>query len=306
MINGSANPSAAASAAISPGIHPSQRAGTRIVAERGFAGHGATLLALDASRSDPNAPLSGDAIVAMVPDYSQPRVAHPSNGVTRAGITEVVSLPMVESSTSGDNPATLPGGRVWDIAATSLYDSNGSDPDSCLARLFFHSATPTNTELSVGLVPAYFPPSKNRRIKDLNKREECIRRLKLLVRHPALKLRMISPHPLSQRSIGYSLANNPRGNCRAQPCLSPQAVSKESLATRSRGELVALELALLFTQTLDDLDQAVLTLPARTIEHLLEISALILGPQLQKSRRAFPCGYSRLKSPHYRRWSLNT
>lgn len=151
--------------------------------------------------------------------------------------------------------------------------------------------------------------SRHRRIvalKGLNKREECIRRLKLLVRHPALKLRMISPHPLSQRSIGYSLANNPRGNCRAQPCLSPQAVSKESLATRSRGELVALELALLFTQTLDDLDQAVLTLPARTIDHLLEISALILGPQLQKSRRAFPCGYSRLKSPHYRRWSLNT
>ena len=165
MMNGSANPSAAASAAISPGIPPSQRAGTRIVAERGFAGHGATLLALDASRSDPNAPLTGDAIVAMVPDYSQPRVALPSNGVTRAGITEVVSLPMVESSTSGDNPATLPGGRVWDIAATSLYDSNGSDPDSCLARLFFHSATPTNTELSVGLVPAYFPPSKNRRIE---------------------------------------------------------------------------------------------------------------------------------------------
>ena len=152
--------------------------------------------------------------------------------------------------------------------------------------------------------------SRHRRIvvalKDLNKREECIRRLKLLVRHPTLKLRMISPHPLLRRSIGYSLANNPLDNCRARSCLSPKAVSKKSLATKSRGELVALELAFLFTQTLDDLDQAVLTLPARTIGHLLEISALILGPQLQKSRRAFPFGYSRLKLPHYRRWSLNT
>jgi len=173
MMNGSANPMAASSSSIAPGIHLSQRAGTRIVAEQGFAGQGTTLLALDASRSDPNVPLTGDAIVAMVPDYSQPRSTLPTNGQIqpgqtnsnpkRAGITEVVSLPMVESSTSGDNPAILPGGRVWDIAAASPYDSNGSDPDACLARLFFHSATPTNTELSVGLVPAYFPPSKNRR-----------------------------------------------------------------------------------------------------------------------------------------------
>ena len=174
MMNGSANPlSLSSSSSIVPGIHPSQRAGTRIVAEQSFIGQGTTLLALDASRSDSNAPISGDAVVAMVPDYSGAVGAPSFNGQTqsgqinsnpkKAGITEVISLPMVETSTSGDNPATLPGGRIWDIAAASPCDSNGSDPDTCLARLFFHSATPTNSELSVGMVPAYFPPSKNSR-----------------------------------------------------------------------------------------------------------------------------------------------
>mmetsp|Transcript_11791 Transcript_11791/g.33629 ORF Transcript_11791/g.33629 Transcript_11791/m.33629 type:complete len:242 (-) Transcript_11791:4439-5164(-) len=143
-------------------------------------------------------------------------------------------------------------------------------------------------------------------LKDLNKQEERNRRLKLLVRHPTLKLRMRSPHLLLQRSIGYSLANSPLDNCKARPCLLPQPVSKKSPATKSRSELVALELVLLFTQTRDDLDQAVLTLPARTGGRLLEISALILGPQLRRSRRAFPCGCSRLRLPHYRRWFLNT
>ena len=46
----------------------------------------------------------------------------------------------------------LPGGRVLDIA------SLGSS--SSVLTLFFHSQTPTDAELKVGLVPAYIPPSR--------------------------------------------------------------------------------------------------------------------------------------------------
>jgi len=171
MMNGHA---ATSEVGISPGMHPSQRAGSRIVTEESFFGHEVTLLAVDSSCSNVN-DFPGNAIVAMTSDFSKRDVTRRVPGVasnqqanlskstpTRTGITEVVSLPMVESSTSGDNPATLPGGRVWDIATASPFRSSGADPSACLSRLFFQSATPTNTELSIGLVPAYFPPSRHR------------------------------------------------------------------------------------------------------------------------------------------------
>lgn len=62
------------------------------------------------------------------------------------GLCENVSNPMTAIS-------RLPGGRVWDIRASSKK-SNG------LVSLTLRSKTPSDSELGFGMVPAYMPPKK--------------------------------------------------------------------------------------------------------------------------------------------------
>ena len=84
--------------------------------------------------------------------------------VAPGGIAEVLSMPMSSAYGSssaiggGDDFPFLPGGRVWDIS-----DTNASE--STLLRLALNSKTPTDSELGVGMVPAYYPKSKLRSIK---------------------------------------------------------------------------------------------------------------------------------------------
>ena len=155
------------SAGIAPGIHSGQRAGSRLVVEKSFSGRGGlTMLALDSSGTDSTA-VMGNAIVVTVPDFSEQGSVTSAAGVgypgqqlsTNAGIKEIVALPMKDSSTTGENSAMLPGGRIWDVAAFSPLDTSAS-----VASLFFRSTTPTNSELSMAVPPAYRPPSKNRRL----------------------------------------------------------------------------------------------------------------------------------------------
>jgi nuclear pore complex protein Nup155 len=79
--------------------------------------------------------------------------------VTPGGIAEVLSMPMSSaygsSAMGGDDFPFLPGGRVWDISDTCASEST-------LLRLALNSKTPTDSELGVGMVPAYFPKSKIR------------------------------------------------------------------------------------------------------------------------------------------------
>lgn len=71
------------------------------------------------------------------------------------GITESVSFPMSTAYGGNDLAAKLPGGIVWDVAEVSAKASS-------VVNLTANSKTPTDTELGIGLPPAYFPSSKMR------------------------------------------------------------------------------------------------------------------------------------------------
>jgi len=88
---------------------------------------------------------NGDHVVAIAPDFVL-RKGEKAPG----GVSETLSLPMSSISTSVDDAKVLPGGLVWDIAETATYE----DP---VLRLALSSQTPTDTELSLGLVPEFIP-----------------------------------------------------------------------------------------------------------------------------------------------------
>ena len=108
----------------------------------------------------------GDALVAINPDsVARKFVETSSSSIARdrkerlqipGGIAEAFSTPMSSAygSQVKDN-AIVQGGLIWEIAAIP-------EDDSPLRRLAFNSQTPTDSELGVGLPPAYFPPSQVR------------------------------------------------------------------------------------------------------------------------------------------------
>lgn len=106
-------------------------------------------------------PSVGDVIVAACAD-SVARTVEPADSssksipklATPGGVTENVSLPMSSAFGSKDGgDQLLPGGIVWAIAPVG-------DDRTAVKKLLANSQTPTDTELSIGLPPAYFPPSK--------------------------------------------------------------------------------------------------------------------------------------------------
>jgi len=157
---------------------------------------GVTLLAignggpsLSSSLENTNAE-AGDSIVALTPDYTdvglrqrqrqehqqqqsvdyntyQQRAAVQYNEITPfagSGVNEIVSLPTMYGSsygniTTGGSTNTIPGGRVWDMAATA-FDIDRKSPS--VWNLFFQSKTPLEGQWSESVVPAiYFPPSSS-------------------------------------------------------------------------------------------------------------------------------------------------
>lgn len=93
----------------------------------------------------------GNTIVGTNADFVLRKVVKKDGKIVRespGGVTETVSLPA----------AILPGGRIMDSAAI------GYSRSSPLMRLILHSQTPSDSELSVGLVPSYFP----RVVRNLN------------------------------------------------------------------------------------------------------------------------------------------
>lgn len=90
----------------------------------------------------------GNTIVSTNADFVQRKVINRDNRTIRdlpGGITETVSLPA----------KILPGGRIIDSVAI------GYSRNSPLMKLFFNSQTPLDSELSVGLVPPYYPNVTN-------------------------------------------------------------------------------------------------------------------------------------------------
>jgi len=130
-----------------------------------FYGMGAMVLAVKNSagnqsrqqRTDPRQTTSeaiGDHIVATAPDFVN-RKGSLTAGGERApgGVTETLSLPL-SSSSSIDNAPILPGGLVSDIAESRTKSSAAKRN---ILNLMLSSQTPTDSELSVGLIPEFTP-----------------------------------------------------------------------------------------------------------------------------------------------------
>lgn len=69
------------------------------------------------------------------------------------GISETVSFPMSTAFGIQDKTAVIPGGVIWEIA--SLYER-----PSAVLKLLNHSMTPSESELGIGLPPAFYPSLK--------------------------------------------------------------------------------------------------------------------------------------------------
>ena len=142
--------------------------------DTGYYGDGIMVLALEhnaapsgSSNGGSNASFIGDVIVASAPDCVARKKPPPPNNLSSGqqpqqqqqalsapgGISEAVALPLVTSTTSTTDLApVLPGGRVLDIASHSSKSS--------VLTLTLNSQTPTDSELKVGLISAYIPPSR--------------------------------------------------------------------------------------------------------------------------------------------------
>jgi nuclear pore complex protein Nup155 len=79
--------------------------------------------------------------------------------VTPGGLAEALGLPMARSygSSAGESmlSSVLAGGRVWEM-------KSASEQNSPLMQLALNSKTPSDGELGIGMVPAYFPKSTSR------------------------------------------------------------------------------------------------------------------------------------------------
>ena len=143
--------------------------------DAGYYGNGTMILALEQTASNGSSingqrpSFVGDAVVVAEPDAVARKESIPSNDPSSGqsqhtqqsvmtvpgGISETVALPLAAPTSSGTGVASvLPGGRILDIASLA---SNSS-----VLMLMYHSQTPTDAELKVGLVPAYIPPSRLR------------------------------------------------------------------------------------------------------------------------------------------------
>lgn len=106
------------------------------------------------SASQQSTNVVGDHIVATAPDFVF-RKGSKTAGGERApgGVTETLSLPL-SSASSIDNAPVLPGGVVSDMAHSSKETSSAK---SNILKLMLNSQTPTDAELSVGLIPEFIP-----------------------------------------------------------------------------------------------------------------------------------------------------
>lgn len=105
----------------------------------------------------------GSVLIATCPDSAARKVDEENSKkskdrlVVPGGVSESVSLPMASAYGEDTNNANavVPDGVVWDMAIIP-------EPPSTVMRLTAQSQTPTDSELRVGLPPAYFPPSRVR------------------------------------------------------------------------------------------------------------------------------------------------
>ena len=96
----------------------------------------------------------GDHIVATAPDFVIRKGSRIAGGAKAlGGVTETLSLPL-SSGSSIDNAPVLPGGIVSDMAQSSIPTSTAKRN---ILRLMMNSQTPTDSELSVGIIPEFVP-----------------------------------------------------------------------------------------------------------------------------------------------------
>lgn len=98
----------------------------------------------------------GDVIVSTCPDsMARKAVVQPSQDVKQkeeliapGGVSEIVSLPMSTAYGGKDTSAVVPGGIVWEMAMLPTEETAAE-------RLLMYSQMPSDTELGIGIPPAY-------------------------------------------------------------------------------------------------------------------------------------------------------
>ena len=135
----------------------------------------------EANSSGASGQNSLDIVMAATPDQSvkdiQQMISSENGGrqktiqIRPGGLCELVSFPIPNSLSVQQNgngtPARLPGGRVYDIEPTSTGDH-------AVMNMSIHSKTPTDSELAVGLVPAFFPPKESQKPKSSQSRSTTL------------------------------------------------------------------------------------------------------------------------------------
>ena len=135
----------------------------------------------------------GNTIVGTNSDFVHRKVTKKDNRTIRelpGGITETVSLPA----------KILPGGRIIDSVAI------GYSRNSPLLKLLFNSQTPSDSELSVGLVPPYFPNVANKEVDEKKGNQNPSTSSKDFVQSTALVKTTTSNRPKS--SIALQVLSN--------------------------------------------------------------------------------------------------
>lgn len=84
--------------------------------------------------------------------------------VVPTGLCESVSLPMATALGTDSRTSVIPGGVVWDMTIIAPDDPSGANVE----RLARHSPIPTESDLTTGLPPPYFPPSHSLKRKALS------------------------------------------------------------------------------------------------------------------------------------------
>ncbi len=136
--------------------------------KRSYYKHGFTVMAIDSTSKRAEKSSNGNTIITLSTDCYENNNAqlmkyNQHQQITNvSGISESLTSPLAQnaSQSKGQLNSLLPGGTIWDM--TKLV-SGSEQKFSSMLYLQTHSSTPTDAELDLEIVPAYFPPSRIRR-----------------------------------------------------------------------------------------------------------------------------------------------
>jgi len=118
-------------------------------------------------RDDASVEPFGDSIITLIPDTTLRTPAnlgsHTNQLVSGSGLAEIISFPTIECRSNAQESSVLGGGYIWDFSCSSTdFDDQAFSTYLSVHRLITHSRTPSDTELSTGMISPFIAPSRPR------------------------------------------------------------------------------------------------------------------------------------------------